>query len=99
MTTRSPDRCPYCQGTSNHAPGFDCRTVDAQMETLRRAQAEHYTRGRELGDKIRGLKKQKWTHKCCRCWPALIGDNGYCSCCDWDHTKGERVRYSDPDYN
>ena len=26
MSPRTPERCPFCKGTNNHSPGFDCRT-------------------------------------------------------------------------
>lgn len=34
--------------------------------------------------------------KCCRCFPNLVNKDGFCGCCFFDHTKGER-ECADPD--
>jgi hypothetical protein len=33
MTARNPTRCPFCHGTNNHSPGFDCR-AQSNRQTL-----------------------------------------------------------------
>lgn len=50
-----------------------------------------------LRDEREALKRLRWAHKCCRCWPRAIGREGYCSCCDYDHVAGKRDVFMDPD--
>lgn len=45
---------------------------------------------RALARELSELKKQRWPHKCCRCWPSCVTDQGQCGCCDYEHVKGER---------
>lgn len=35
--------------------------------------------------------------KCCRCFPALVTEEGWCGCCYFDHAKGERECIDNPD--
>lgn len=41
MSRRNPMRCPYCHGTNNHSPGFDCRARHTLTETLEEMERTH----------------------------------------------------------
>lgn len=65
--------------------------IDTKMDEVREKLAGHNNTADALKAELHALKKERWPTKCCRCWPNMISVVGFCSCCDFDHAKGERV--------
>lgn len=59
---------------------------------------QHLYRERDaLKGAIEIAKKITYPTKCCRCWPRDVGDDGFCGCCEFDHTTGQRTSCPDPE--
>lgn len=71
-------------------------TLDEQIAATRADIQRATEMQRAAQAAMRDLRKLKYPEKCCRCWPNSISDDGYCTCCDYDHAKGERVQVDDP---
>lgn len=71
--------------------------LDAEIATLRSFIRARNDERAQLAAKLDALKRERWPHKCCRCWPSVVSDKGLCGCCEYNHVTGERPP-PDPDY-
>lgn len=72
--------------------------AQAAISPLRVKRTEAVKAVTAIDNEIHRLKKIAYPHKCCRCWPSMITDASFCTCCMYDHITNKSADVQDPDY-
>jgi hypothetical protein len=72
-------------------PEYEALNAEKQALAERRREV-----ARRMSEIRRAAVEAAGWRRCCRCFPGMVSDDGFCGCCLYNHVTGEQIEHPAP---